>query len=509
MQATAAERMSLDFLSLRLRIHLLGATALLAYVAMALLSYLQAPVLWWSAIAGAPRAVAFFDELAQAIPVYASIREAISGPLTSNTAVIVSYWIPLAVATIAMMLLLLSLARLRESADAAVAGLLFRWSLAFAAACSFAFPLFTQDLWLSAVWGRMIVAGVNPYHNFFTPESLEGLPIDHFPMVMSYGPLWGLLSGAVMATAGDSVLTTAIVSKTLLAAAWIGSLALVRKIMEQRSALDRCLAVALLGWAPVSVTQSLAEGHNDIVMMFFALLWLSLLLRGRRTAPIALIASALCKYTTAPLLLIDAIYVLRIERAHWRSYLIRLIAPALLALLVFAVFYRSPQFFDGLLVISEWHFLQPRDAVSAIEYLTATSLSPLAFAVTALFPFLAIYFCFVCFRSPTIEGLLKGAIAILASICFAAVSHLWPWYMIWSLAFAVLLPAWWLSRFVVSVSVMAPFAVVWWISPLALDMSALVMYGAAILWMLCIRYASGGPASTAVSPGQERATAPR
>jgi alpha-1,6-mannosyltransferase len=509
MQTMASERMSLGSLSLRFRINLLGATALLAYVAMALLSYLQAPVLWLSAIAGAPRAVAFFDELAQAIPVYASIREAISGPLTSNTAVIVSYWIPLAVATIAMMLLLLSLARHRESTDAAIVGLLFRWSLAFAAACAFAFPLFTQDLWLSAVWGRMIVAGVNPYHNFFTSESLEGLPIDHFPMVMSYGPLWGLLSGVVMATAGDSVLTTAVVSKTLLAAAWIGSLALVRQIMEQRSTFDRCLAVALFGWAPVGVTQSLAEGHNDIVMMFFALLWLSLLLRGRRTAPIALISSALCKYITAPLFLIDAIYVLRIERVRWRSYLIRLIAPALLALLVFAVFYRSPQFFDGLLVISEWRFLQPRDAVTGIEYLTGTSLSPLAFGIAALFPVLAVYFCFVCFRSPTIEGLLKAAIAILASTCFTAVSHLWPWYMIWSLAFAVLLPAWWLSRFVVSVSVMAPFAVVWWISPFALDMSALVMYGAAILWMVSMRYASGSPASTAVPPGQERATAPR
>jgi alpha-1,6-mannosyltransferase len=243
--------------------------------------------------------------------------------------------------------------------------------------------------------------------------------------------------------------------------------------------------------------------------MFFALLWLSLLLRGHRTAPIALMSSALCKYITAPLFLIDAIYVLRIERVHWRSYLIRLIAPTLLALLVFAVFYRSPQFFDGLLVISEWHFLQPRDAVTAIEYLTATSLSPLAFGIAAVFPVLAVYFCFVCFRSPTIEGLLKAAIAILAAICFTAVSHLWPWYMIWSLAFAVLLPAWWLSRFVVSVSVMAPFAVVWWISPLALDMAALVMYGAAILWMASMRYAFGSPTSTAVSAGQERATAPR
>ncbi len=287
----------------------------------------------------------FLRQLGHAIPAYASIREAVSGLLTTNTAVIVSYWIPLAVATIAMMLLLLSLARYRELTDAVVVGLLFRWSVAFAAACSFAFPLFTQDLWLSAVWGRMIVAGVNPYHNFFTPESLEGLPIDHFPMVMSYGPLWGLLSGAVMAIAGDSVLTTAIVSKGLLAAAWIGSLVLVRQVMAQRSSFDRCLAVALFGWAPVGVTQSLAEGHNDIVMTFFALLWLSLLLRGRRTAPIALISSALCKYTTAPLFLIDAIYVLRMERIHWRDYMIRLIAPALLALLVFAVFFRSPAVF--------------------------------------------------------------------------------------------------------------------------------------------------------------------
>ena len=492
---------------LRFRINLLGATALLAYVSMALLSYVQAPSLWRSEIAEAPRAIAFFEAIGHAIPACASIREAVSHLLATNTAVIVSYWIPLAVATIAMMLLLLSLARYRESTDAVVVGLLFRWSLAFAAACSFAFPLFTQDLWLSAVWGRMIVAGVNPYHNLFTPESLEGLPIDHFPMVMSYGPLWGLLSGAVMAIARDGVLITAILSKGLLAAAWVGSLVLVRQVMAQRSCFDRCLAVALFGWAPVGVTQSLAEGHNDIVMTFFALLWLSLLLRGRRTAPIALMSSALCKYTTAPLFLIDAIYVLRMERIHWRDYLIRLIAPALLALLAFAVFYRSPEFFDGLRVISEWRFLQPRDAVSAIEYLTATSLSPLAFGVAAVFPLLAIYFCFVCFRRPTIEGLLKAAIAILAAICFVAVSHLWPWYMIWSLAFAVLLPTWWLSRFVVSVSVMVPFAVVWWISPFAYDMAALVMYGAAILWMLSMRYAWSGPAG--VPPGQERANAPR
>jgi alpha-1,6-mannosyltransferase len=482
--------MSLKSSLLRLRINCLGAIALLAYVSMALLSYAQAVALWWSEIAEAPRAMVFFqtiDSYILAVPVYSSIQVAVSSLLTSNTIVIVVYWIPLAVATIAMLLLLLSLAQHRDSTDAAIAGLLFKWSLTFAAACFFSFPLFTEDFWLSAVWGRMIVAGVNPYYHLFTPESLEGIPLDHFPMAMSYGPFWGLLAGAVMAIARDSVLVAVILFKSLLAAAWIGSLILIRRILQQRSSIDQCLAIALFGWAPVGVTQSIAEGHNDIVMILPALLWFFLLLRGRWAAPIALVSSVLCKYVTAPLFLIDAIYVLRIERIHWRNYMARLIFPTFLSVAVFAMFYRSFQFFDGLRVINEWHFLQPRDAVSAIEYLTDIPLSPLVFVVAALFPMLAIYFCFVCFRRPTIEGVLKAVIAILASIAFTAVGHLWPWYMIWVLPFAVLLPTWWLSRFVIGVAILAPFSVVWWISPFAHRMAALVIYVVVIILMLLTR----------------------
>jgi hypothetical protein len=479
--------MSPESLSLRFRINLLGATTLLAYASMALLSYVQAPILWRSLIANAPSAISFFEDFGREIPFYSWMQEAASNLLTSNAAVIVSYWIPLAMATAAMMLVLSSLARRREAADSEIAALLFKWSLTFCAAGSFAFPLFTQDLWLSAVWGRMIVAGVNPYHNYFTPESLEGLPLDHFPIIMSYGPLWGVLSAVVMALARDSVLLTGVLSKGLLAAAWIGSLALVRQIMAHRSSFDRCLAIALFGWAPVSVTQSVAEGHNDIVMIFFALLWFALLLRGHRAAPIALMASVLCKYTTAPLFLIDAIYVVRLQRSPWGTYLLRLIVPVLLGASVFAVFYRGPEFFEGLKVISEWHFLQPRDVVVAIEYVTGISLAPVAFGIVALFPLAAIYCCYVCYRQPTIESIHRASIAILASICFAAVSHLWPWYMIWSLPFAALFPAWWLSQFVIGVAAAAPFAIIWWISPFAYEMTAPFFYAGAVLWMLWMR----------------------
>jgi len=476
--------------SLRLRINYLGTIALVAYVCMTLLSYAQAEVLWKAEIAHAPRTRIFFlvfGKYLDAIPVYSSILHAASPLYASIERVIAVYWISLAVPTAVLLVVLRSLSRHRELADGPIARLLFRWSLAFAAVSFLAFPIFTQDLWLSAAWGRMIAAGVNPYQHHFTLLSLRGLPLDHFPMIMSYGPVWALISGTVMAIAHDNVLVTAILFKGLLAAAWIGSFVLIRQLVRNKSSFDVCVATALFGWAPVSVTQFLAEGHNDIVMMFLALLWFSLLLRGRPMAPIALTLSALCKYVTAPLFLIDAIYFLRMERAHWRRYIIRLTVPVVLALLVFVIFYRSPQFFDGLRVISKWHFLQPRDAIAAIETLTGLSLWPLTFIVSALFPVIAIYFCVMLVRNPTFEGLLKAIIAILASISFAAVSHMWLWYIIWGLVFTVQLPAWWLSRFIIAVAVAIPFAVVWWISPYAHQMSALVMYCFVVIATLLVR----------------------
>ncbi len=478
---------------LRKRINILGAVGFLTYLCMSLLSYAQAGTLWDSEIAEAPRTGYFFEHFGlyiDSMPALSTVLQATSRLFKNNPDVIVFYWITLACATFAMMGAVLLVLRHREAADAAIAKLLFKWVLAFAAAASLAFPVFTQDLWLSAAWGRMVAAGVNPYHHYFTLDSLRGLPLDHFPMMMSYGPLWALISGAVMAIARNSALVTAILFKVVIGAAWVGSLMLIQNLMRSRSNFSLCLATALFGWAPLCITQFVSEGHNDVIMMFLALLWFSLLLRGQWSAPIALMLSALCKYITAPLFLIDAIYTLRVERMHWRAYAARLIVPILLALFVFALFYRSPQFFDGLKLINKWHFLQPRDAIAAIETLSGIPLWPLAYLLSAIFPVAAIYYCVVWYRHPTFEGLLKAIIALLASLCFSVINHLWLWYMVWSLAFAVQLPAWWLSRFIIAVSVLIPFAVVWWISPYAHQMAALVMYIAVVLGTIFSRPAT-------------------
>ena len=487
---------SVDATSLRLRVNLLGCAALAGYAALTVLSWVQAPALWRAE--NATNMLAFFDALAVRFPVLGLYHS-----FPSSEAVIASYWAPLALATLPCILLVLLLARSSTPADEALGGLILNWSLAFAAMCLLAFPVFTQDMWLSAAWGRMISAGINPYYQLFTPDTLVGLPLDHFPMVMSYGPLWGIVSAIVMVVAGNSALASGILFKAVLAAAWIGSLALIDRITRTRPARERCLAIAMFGWAPASVSQSLAEGHNDIVLVALALLWMLLLLRAHWAAPVALVASALCKYVTAPLLLIDAIAAVRRDGAGWQQFLVRQIAPGLLGLGTLALFYRSPAFFDGIRVVSEWHFLRPSDALTAIEQVTGLPLLALRIAVIAFFVLHAAYWLAVSVWSPTMTILQKAVLATMAAVLFSAVSHVWPWYAIWALAPATLVPGWWLSRFVFGVALVMPFTLAaWWSEPFPnhMELAALVVYAGACLWTV----ATGGSSTAQLTPDSRR-----
>jgi alpha-1,6-mannosyltransferase len=489
----------LDSRALRFRLHLLGAAAFAAYAALATLSYAQAAVLWPAATA--PRAAALFERLAPHLSALG-----LSELFADATAVVVARFIPLAVASAVFLATILTLTRRGAEADAGVVRLLARWSIAFAAVSVMGYPVFTQDFWLSAAWGRMIAAGRNPFHALFTPDDAAGLPLDHFAMAMSYGPLWGVASAAVMAVAGSSALLAAVLFKAVLAAAWVGALTLILRITDGAGAAQRSLAVAIFGWIPVGVTETLLEGHNDIAMTFFALLWLALLLRGRGAAPLALAAATLCKYATAPLFLVDALQTLRRERLPLRAYALRMAAPALLVAALFALFLRSPAFFDGLRLIAEWHFLRPADAVSGLGQLAGLDLAPVAPAAMVLFPAIALWMIVAAFRQPDTAAVMKAALATMAAVIFAA-AHLWPWYLVWLVAPAALIPAWWLSRFALGIAFLAPFTIAcWWVPELAdgKEVAALAMYGGAMIWALASRAAGTAAAAVPARPTGRR-----
>jgi alpha-1,6-mannosyltransferase len=294
----------------------------------------------------------------------------------------------------------------------------------------------------------------------------------------------------VTVVANGSVLATGILFKAVLVICWLASLWLVERITRGLTLRERGLAVGAFGWTPASVSQSLAEGHNDIALVVLVLLWLHLMLRAHGSAPIALAASALCKYVSAPLVLVDAIYALRRERATWLQFLARYVAPGLLTLATIAVFYRSMAFFDGLKLVSEWHFLRPSDALMAIEHLTGLPTLALRIAAMLFLVLFAAYWLAVCFWSPTVASLQKTAIAVMTAVLFSGVSHVWPWYVIWLLALSVLVPGWWLSRFVFGLSLLMPFALAaWWIEPVPnhMELAALILYVGAGLWTYATR----------------------
>jgi alpha-1,6-mannosyltransferase len=464
--------------ALRFWINVFGAIVLAAHLVLAVMSYLQAPVLWNAT--EFPRAAAFFESVGLQSP----------GVFAGNDAVILSQAIALAIACIAAMVVTIMLTQRGSDADAHAAQLMLRWSIAFAAANFVAYPLFTQDFWLSAAWGRMIAAGINPFHTLFGDADLIGLPLDHFAMTMSYGPLWAVISAVVAFIACGNPIAMGLLFKLLIAAAWIWALLLVDRIQCDKPARERCLAVALFGWVPLGVSQSIAEGHNDIVMIAPALLWFLLLVRNSRWAPLALAASVLCKYATAPLVLIDLIHAFRCERLTPLQYLRRMLPAALLGLLVLALFFRSMAFFDGVRLVSEWYFLRPSEAVSGLEQLIGLPLRPLHLIALAVFPVVAVYWLAAAVRDTSLATLTKATVALVAAIMFGALSHLWPWYLVWGVAFGALLPQWWVSRFIAGVALLIPFALAtWWIPAIEpwRDVATLAIYAGAGLWAMLTR----------------------
>lgn len=467
-------------ISLRRTIDCLGLMCLMAYIAIAALSYFEAPVIWTSQFA--PNASAAFAKLFGQEHLNA-IRALFGGPMPA----IVTRWVPVILISAAAIALMILVRRNEAGEDDAIATRSLQWAYVFALAAFFAYPVFTQDFWLSALWGDMTISGTNPYHQKFTPEMITGLglPLDHFPMTMSYGPLWAVLSAAVMSVSGGSVILAGLLFKLILLAGWCATLFLVDRIMHAVSPGNRALALIVAGWVPLGVLETVAEGHNDIAMALFALLWLALLLQKRMSAPVALAVSVLCKYTTAPLFLVDMLHSLRAHRIGFANYVRRMILPGLIGLAITALFYRSFAFFDGVRLVDSWHFMQPSDAFLAITDLLGGWGEPLENLFLLIFPAIAAHQAVTYWKQPDNEQLFRLVLAVMCTVTFSAIGHVWSWYLVWTLPLAALVPRWWLSRFVTGLALVVPFTVlVWWVPEFEdyKNLAALLMYVAAAVW---------------------------
>ena len=386
----------------------------------------------------------------------------------------VAYALFLAVPVLVFVILLGFLARYRLQLEQLVADALYRWAVVFAVVLAFALPVLVQDFWLSAGWGRLVAQGVNPYYVNLDSGVTAGLPLDYLGLLMTYGPLWAIVSGIVMKVAGGSAVVAGALFKLVLALAWIGSLTMVRRLLRTRSAADQCVGMAIAGWLPLGVMQIVGEGHNDGGMVFLILLWLVLIERGRTLASTgALTASVLIKYLSAPLFLLDLLHLVRSRGGRWIGYWPHAAVAASMTVAALAVFFRSPEFFASTAHMADWHFFTPRDAVVAVGRLAGIEPSlgslggilvvALALGVQGLFLVVLALGLLRYIRDPGVETFRYAVLAVTGGLLFGVVGHVWPWFLAWGLLVAALHPAARLTRWMTGVALAIPFPLLYWV----------------------------------------------
>lgn len=404
--------------------------------------------------------------------------------------------LPLALSTLVAVVALLLVGRWRERLDPSLPVRIRRWGYALAIIMGLAVPVLVPDFWLSFAWGRTMWWGLNPYYEV-PPQAVIGLPFDPPMMRMTYGPLWALISWLITKATAGSVFWSAVAFKALLVTAWCAVLRIVGALVEGRSVREQCAALLVVGWLPLGPVQIAGDGHNDVLMLVFIVAWLLLLDRGRPLLATAALALSVCvKYVSAPLFLVDFLFLAASAPApSWRerirAYVPRGLLAAAICVAVFAPFFESLGFFRETAAVREGYFFLPADAIKAIGTMLGVNAFLPALAVEAIFP-VATLLCLVRFwRAPSRETRLLAVAGIMLSVLFVAAGHVWPWYVLWLAVPAALLPRdHRLARWSAGVAITAPFPLLVWTGyPHASDflkfqLPSLIAYGFALLWMV-------------------------
>ena len=402
-----------------------------------------------------PEEILMFGRLLEAVHLTARPGGVLNGWLTGDSILAsppiraAAYLLPVVGTTVLFILALRALVKHRRLVTTDTSRLIFRTAAAVALLGILAYPMFTNDFWLSIGWGRMVASGHNPYYETFTVDALRGVPRQDYGDLMTYGPLWAVLNGGLAIVAGSSVFLGYMLGKGVLVVAWLATMLLIgRMARAQGYEASAAIAMCIFGWMPMSSEMAIIEGHNDIVMVALFTLWLYLVFRERfRLSPFALAASVLIKYVSAPFALLDAL-ALYLRRASRRAYLASALGATAIMVLAFLPFYRGPGMFEEAARMRGWVFWTPATTVRDLAALAGLRLNTalLTRAVEALLGagllVTVIRYC----RQPEFLRLVSVVLAGFALILLAGVGHVWPWFAIWLLPAAALLwrsPAAW------------------------------------------------------------------
>jgi hypothetical protein len=208
--------------------------------------------------------------------------------------------------------------------------LVLAFGLVFGLTLAWLYPVTADDLFRYVLRARLrVVHGANPFvatPDLF-PDDLAFFPSEWADHTSPYGPVWELLAGAIVRLGFGGPLSGTLVYKgvALLAYAACAGLLAWGTRGDPR-------ALVLFAWNPLVLLQGPGNGHNDLLMMAWALLALLLWERKRWWVP-AVAAMSLAVLTKLPAVLLAPLLMVAILRAQdgWLRRLGILVAAGVLA----------------------------------------------------------------------------------------------------------------------------------------------------------------------------------
>ncbi len=215
-------------------------------------------------------------------------------------------------------------------------------------------PLFATDVFYYGISGQIAGQfGGNPYIQSPAqfPQSLL-LPYNHWINITTpYGPVWTLLSSAVVIITGaDPWLTT--IGFKLVALVFVALTAwLIWKLLSEVSPDHAAKGTLLYLWNPVVLLETVGNAHNEAPMVALTLAAALFLYRQAMTRGfLCLLLATFLKYLVGPVIVLYAIARVRPETAVRRERFRRLAVLLGLGLMVTAIVWAP--YWEGLQTIS-------------------------------------------------------------------------------------------------------------------------------------------------------------
>ena len=312
--------------------------------------------------------------------------------------------------------------------------------------------LFSRDVYSYAYYGRIVaVYHSNPY--VATPSDFprDALAAYVGPKWVAtpavYGPLWTQVS-ALVVRAAHSVTAMIVVFRVLAVAASLGVIAIVARLTRRAWPGREAFAIAAIGLNPVWVFQSVASGHNDVLVALAIAAAAALVYARRDVAATAVLTLGMLVKATAgiPLLLLAIAIVARRERGERLRALLPTAAVAgAISLVCAAPFLQTKDPSLGMVELAGHEgWLAPSRFFRRL--LDAVSGDTSGVVARVVFPVLLVGALFLIVRSlvrrapdltPAAQGGAWG-LGLLFLMLLGPV--LMPWYVTWALPLAWLLP---------------------------------------------------------------------